>query len=187
MTIMGVTGQVGSGKSYAVDLMCKWTKARVLDLDLIGHQCLNESCTQQELLQHFGSDIIHDNKIDRKALGPIVFADQKQLDRLNRIIHPKIKNCVEQDIMTNKSEHIIIVGSLIKEIGLINLCDYIIVINSNREKARLISKNKIVAEQYQLTQQEYAQLSNMIVYNNFDDQFTLDLKQMLRALNICGD
>ena len=112
--------------------------------------------------------IIKNNKVDRKALGTIVFADQKQLNKLNTLIHPKIKHYVEQDISENTSEHVIVVGALIKEIGLINLCDYIIVINSNRDKARLLSKNKIVAEKFQRTRQEYEQLSKMVIYNNFD-------------------
>jgi dephospho-CoA kinase len=87
----GLTGGVASGKStvarYFQDL-----GAHIIDADRIGHESIEPGRpAYREILDHFGKEILDSSgHIDRKKLGPIVFADPQQLHALNLIVHPRI-------------------------------------------------------------------------------------------------
>jgi dephospho-CoA kinase len=64
----------------------------VLDADKVGHDIyLPGGPAYDEVVAAFGKKILApDGTIDRKLLGPIVFADPEALKRLNAIVHPKM-------------------------------------------------------------------------------------------------
>tara|TARA_A100001015_G_C14782920_1_gene629887 strand:+ start:388 stop:672 length:285 start_codon:yes stop_codon:yes gene_type:complete len=89
--IIGITGQVGSGKTFAADHINSQLNCDYLDLDKIGHQLLTQKKVITQLQHDFGDTIIEDNKVSRKKLGDIVFSDYSKLSQLNQYIHPLIK------------------------------------------------------------------------------------------------
>ncbi|MDL0089568.1 dephospho-CoA kinase [Campylobacter gastrosuis] len=88
-----VTGSIGSGKSTFVKLL-KERGFSVIDADLIAHEQLEIS--QNELVLHFGSEILNEKKVDRKKLGSIVFNDKNELKWLENLLHPKIKSEIQR-------------------------------------------------------------------------------------------
>ena len=66
--------------------------ARIIDADRVGHELIEPGQpAYQEILERFGNDILDSSgHIDRKKLGPQVFADPQQLQALNAIVHPRI-------------------------------------------------------------------------------------------------
>ena len=66
--------------------------AYIIDADRVGHELIEPGhAAYQEILEHFGKEILDPGgRIDRKKLGPKVFADPQQLRRLNAIVHPRI-------------------------------------------------------------------------------------------------
>ena len=96
MRIYGLTGGIASGKSEAA----KRFQARgipVIDADRVGHRVLEPGGTAEaRVMDAFGEDILTDGQIDRHKLGARVFADPKELDRLNAIVQPAIKNEIWQ-------------------------------------------------------------------------------------------
>ncbi|KEA45333.1 dephospho-CoA kinase [Campylobacter mucosalis] len=88
-----VTGSIGSGKSTFVNLL-KERGFSVIDADLIAHEQLENS--QDEVVLHFGSEILTDKKVDRKKLGSIVFNDKNELKWLENLLHLKIKSEIQR-------------------------------------------------------------------------------------------
>ncbi|WP_169764516.1 dephospho-CoA kinase [Campylobacter mucosalis] len=88
-----VTGSIGSGKSTFVNLL-KERGFSVIDADLIAHEQLENS--QNEVVLHFGSEILTDKKVDRKKLGSIVFNDKNELKWLENLLHLKIKSEIQR-------------------------------------------------------------------------------------------
>ena len=87
---IGLTGQTGAGKGYVSEYL-KTLGFNVIDSDLVVKNIYeNNSELLGELAEEFGNDIIVDGKLDRKKLGKIVFSSQKELERLNRIVHPTV-------------------------------------------------------------------------------------------------
>jgi dephospho-CoA kinase len=93
----GLTGGIASGKStvarYFQDL-----GARIIDADRVGHEMIEpRKPAYEKILSHFGNDVLDSSgHIDRKKLGPIVFADPHQLHALNAIVHPHIVERVDE-------------------------------------------------------------------------------------------
>lgn len=132
MKVIGITGRAGSGKSLLSRLLSK-RGAEVIDLDILGHEALEDSI--QELRQVFGDPVIDSGKVDRKKLGEIVFSSKEKLDQLNNIIHPLIKEKAEHIIRTSGGKLAIIDGALIHQIGLDDICSYIVWVDCPEELA----------------------------------------------------
>jgi dephospho-CoA kinase len=88
---IGLTGGIGSGKSTAAKILAE-LGAPIIDADKVGHEIyLPGTPAYRELLAAFGEGILAaDGTIDRRKLGPVVFADPAALARLNAIVHPKM-------------------------------------------------------------------------------------------------
>src|SRR5712692_3880756 len=88
---IGLTGGIGSGKSAAAKILAE-LGAPAIDADKVGHEIYQPGApAYRELIDAFGEEILApDRTIDRRKLGPIVFADPAALKRLNSIVHPKM-------------------------------------------------------------------------------------------------
>ena len=93
MKIIGVTGGVGAGKSTVLNYLEKRYGAKLILADLVGHEVMEPGHeAYEQVVKVFGQEIVSENKtIDRKALGAIVFEDEKKRMILNRIIHPAVR------------------------------------------------------------------------------------------------
>jgi dephospho-CoA kinase len=99
MLVIGLTGNLGTGKTTVSQMLAK-LGATIIDADKLGHELLQPGTeTHGEILAAFGRSILKPNgEIDRNKLGKLVFADAKALNKLNQIIHPRISEMVKQKI-----------------------------------------------------------------------------------------
>ena len=106
MKVLGITGQVGAGKSTVLDYLGKRYGARVIQADAVGHLLMEPGMPCYEQITHaFGQDVLDVcGKIDRRKLGETVFSDRKCLERLNRIIHPSVKTWILDEIRTEQEK-----------------------------------------------------------------------------------
>jgi dephospho-CoA kinase len=91
MLTIGLTGGIGSGKSTVARTLAD-LGAPSFDADKVGHEIyLPGTPAYHDVIAAFGNAIVApDGTIDRKKLGPIVFADPTQLKRLEAIVHPRM-------------------------------------------------------------------------------------------------
>lgn len=91
MLTVGLTGGIGSGKSTVAKMLAE-LGAPSFDADKVGHDIYNPGGpAYKDVIAAFGEGIVApDGTIDRKKLGPIVFADSAQLKRLESIVHPRM-------------------------------------------------------------------------------------------------
>ncbi|MFY9804934.1 MAG: dephospho-CoA kinase [Candidatus Acidiferrales bacterium] len=97
MLRVGLTGGIASGKSTVASLL-RDMDCPVLDADPLGHELLEQGQeAYDEVVREFGKDVLdpHGN-VDRRKLGPIVFADAQKRARLNQILHPRILEVVRK-------------------------------------------------------------------------------------------
>jgi dephospho-CoA kinase len=97
MLRIGLTGGIASGKS-TVASMLRDLDCPVLAADALGHELLEPGQTAYaEVVREFGIDILDSyGNVDRTALGEIVFADEERREKLNSILHPRIREIIEK-------------------------------------------------------------------------------------------
>lgn len=88
-----LTGGIASGKS-SVAIQFALDGFDVIDADKIAHDMLE--LHQDKLAQLFGSQYIYKGKVDRKALGALIFSNSKQKKRLEALMHPLIFKEIER-------------------------------------------------------------------------------------------
>jgi dephospho-CoA kinase len=83
-----MTGGIATGKSTVCSLL-KMHGFSLIDADVIAKEQLEDS--KSELREIFGDDIFDGNQINRKKLADIIFASSEQREKLNALIHPKVR------------------------------------------------------------------------------------------------
>lgn len=99
---IALTGGIGSGKSTAASLLKLYGYA-IIDADTIAHKVLEQST--EEVIEIFSDIILTEGKIDRKKLGNIVFKNKALRNKLENLLHPRIKeNILEQSHLLDKKK-----------------------------------------------------------------------------------
>ena len=90
MTVVGVTGGTGSGKTSALRLL-EERGALVLDCDEVYHGLLTTNAAMLDELKESFPAAFAGGAFDRKALGRLVFQNAELLEKLNEITHKYVK------------------------------------------------------------------------------------------------
>ena len=182
MKVLGITGGLGSGKSMVMDYITKAYNARGIQADLVAHDLMQpgQSCYNQ-IVEYFGSGILKsDFTIHRQKLGALVFADREKLEKLNRLVHPRVKEYIVSEIRkernTGKTPLVVIEAALLIENGYQVICDEIWYIYTKKDVRyrRLVSERGYSEEKMeqiiknQLTDEEYRKYCHFIVDNSSD-------------------
>lgn len=93
MLVIGLTGNIGSGKSTVAQLLSE-RGATIIDADVLARRAVEAGTPAYEkIVKRWGTSIIGpDNQLDRAALRRTVFSDPTQLEELNEIVHPEVEN-----------------------------------------------------------------------------------------------
>lgn len=97
--IIGLTGGISTGKS-TVSKILKSKGYSIIDADKIAREVVEvNKPAYNDIVKTFGEEILNEDKtLNRKALGKIVFGDEKMREKLNQLTHPhifeSIKSCV---------------------------------------------------------------------------------------------
>lgn len=92
MLRVGLTGNVGAGKSTLVTLFAGWG-ATVIDTDVLAREVVAPGTPAlAEIRERWGEAVMaEDGGLDRAALRSRVFADEAERRRLEDILHPAIR------------------------------------------------------------------------------------------------
>jgi dephospho-CoA kinase len=88
---VAITGGIGAGKSEALQAFARHGAA-IVSSDEIVHRLLREDTAVREaMVERLGPGILAENgEIDRAAVARIVFGNRRQLDWLERLLHPRV-------------------------------------------------------------------------------------------------
>jgi dephospho-CoA kinase len=92
MLVVGLTGNIGSGKSTVAQMLSE-RGATIIDADVLARRAVEAGTSAYErIVARWGSEIVApDGQLDRAALRRVVFADHEQLEELNQIVHPEVE------------------------------------------------------------------------------------------------
>jgi len=92
MLVVGLTGNIGSGKSTVAQMLSE-RGATIIDADVLARRAVEAGTAAYErIVSRWGAEIVApDGQLDRAALRRVVFADHEQLEELNQIVHPEVE------------------------------------------------------------------------------------------------
>jgi len=135
--LIGVTGNIACGKSTVTDELAR-LGASVVDADAVYHEMIAPGePLWARLLEHFGKAIaLEDGRIDRKALGNIVFNDPEALAKLESLTHPAIRAEVMQQVHDANAPVVVVSAVKLIEGGWEEICDEIWLVTCTEENQR---------------------------------------------------
>jgi dephospho-CoA kinase len=136
MILIGLTGNIASGKSEVAKMLGD-RGATVIDADVLAREAVRpETQALKDIVKRWGQDILKkDGSLDRAALRQIVFADQSELDALNRIVHPGVTRLRDREIARAKErgdQIVVCVIPLLFERNLVEEFDAIVLVDTAR-------------------------------------------------------
>lgn len=95
-TVIGLTGNIAVGKSQALRQL-QSLGAGVIDADRVAREALEPgSAALAAVVAEFGDSLLDEQgRLDRAALGRIVFSDAAALARLEALTHPVVRRRIE--------------------------------------------------------------------------------------------
>ncbi len=180
MRVIGLTGGVGTGKSSVVALAEEKPYVKAVKADEIGHLAMEPGQrSYDDIVTLFGADILKEDKtIDRKKVATIVFSDNSKLEALNGIIHPFVRQYIENAIETERAKgecrYFIVEAAILLETGYQPICDEIWVVMTKEElrrqrlkESRGYSDEKItLIMKEQMSDEEFLKHADQIIENN---------------------
>ncbi|MBW7959001.1 MAG: dephospho-CoA kinase [Candidatus Promineofilum sp.] len=131
--IIGLTGNIATGKSAVMKLAAEHG-ALVIDADRVVHELLQrDEDIQTAVVAAFGPEVrLPDGRIDRAAVGRIVFGDEQALRRLEDILHPAVREEIARRVATSEAPIVMIEAIKLLEGPLAAVCDQVWVTTCSR-------------------------------------------------------
>jgi dephospho-CoA kinase len=91
MLLIGLTGNIGSGKSTVAQLFSE-RGATIIDADILARRAVEAGTPAYDrIVKRWGTSILApDGRLDRGALRERVFGFPEELEALNEIVHPEV-------------------------------------------------------------------------------------------------
>ena len=157
MTIVGLTGGIGSGKT-TVSKMFKALGIPIYIADDEAKALMNRSkVIRRKLTANFGEEAYLETGLNRPYLASKVFSDKSLLEKINAIVHPKVVSHFKRWAKKQSSPYLIKEAAILFENGSYKSCDLLITVtapeterinrvisrdDSNKDKVRAIIKNQ---------------------------------------------
>ena len=146
MKTLGITGNIGSGKSSVLEIL-KNKGINTYDLDEVAkdYYKYNEDI-KKRVSEAFPNVLSENNEIDTNKLGYLVFDDIKKLKMLQNIIWPEVENFITKKIEC--SENLIVFeGAIIVEADWHKLLDHIWIVDTNHNLSKIrVEKERNLSE-----------------------------------------
>ncbi|MHB8621095.1 MAG: dephospho-CoA kinase [Chloroflexota bacterium] len=113
MYLIGITGNIATGKSTVDDMLAQ-KGALVLDADALVHDIQRKGePTWQGIVDRFGRGILRsDEELDRGRLGALVFSDGQALRDLEGLVHPEVERRAREWIQAAPSGAVLIIDAI---------------------------------------------------------------------------
>lgn len=128
MKVIAITGGIGSGKSVVSHILAK-LGYEVYDCDSRAKMLMNTSKRiKDEIVDSFGEESFGaDGRLNTAYISKIVFADKDALNRLNGIVHPRVRQDISDQIKAYKGDKklFFVETAILEESGLGDLTDMV--------------------------------------------------------------
>jgi dephospho-CoA kinase len=128
--------------------------AVVIDADQVGHEVLDQPEVGRAVLKRFGEGVLRSSeggisgpRLDRRALGAIVFADPAALRDLEALLHPRMERLFHEAIARAVRDAtppaVVLDAAILLETGWDRCCDLVVFVETPRaERLRRVASSR---------------------------------------------
>jgi dephospho-CoA kinase len=149
--VVGLTGGIGSGKSAAAECF-RAHGIVIVDADAVAHELTAPGgAAMDAIAAEFGSAVITpEGALDRTAMRHLAFAEPAARERLEHILHPRIRGICDERCAASTSPYALLVVPLLVESGMHKQrCQRLAVVDCPEETqiARVMARNRMQREE----------------------------------------
>lgn len=176
MTIVGITGGIGSGKTTIANYF-KTFGIPVYVADTEAKALMHRSkIIRRKLIQLFGEDAYVNDQLNRPYLASKIFNDKSLLSKMNAIVHPKVGKHFQRWVQKQNAPYVLKEVAIIFENKLQTQYNYIITVvadkderikrvlqreNTSEEKIKAIINNQL-PDDYKIKHSDFVITNNHI-------------------------
>jgi len=130
--VVGITGGIGSGKSFVAECFLKFEKAVYYHADEEAKKLMHTSQEiREKVTAEFGEEAYKGQQLNRPYIADIVFKQPEKLQKLNSIVHPAVKQHFFDFVQSHpKDTFIIYENAILFEVNSDLVCDVVILVTA---------------------------------------------------------
>ncbi len=191
MLKVGLTGNIGSGKSY-IGKIFSVLSIPVYISDIKARLMMDQNpVLVKRIRESFGESMYPDGLLDTAALAAVAFESKSKIELLNSLVHPFVKDDFEKWCGQHPDQpYVIIESAIVFESGLNKILDKVITVTAP-EKLRMervktrdgMTEEKFLArQQFQLSEETKASQSDFVIINDGIHPLLLQITEIDAAL-----
>lgn len=175
---IGVTGGIGSGKSYVCRLLAQRWQLPVYDCDSAAKMLMVSSPHIRQQLQELVGDDVYDadGQLNKGVMSRYLFADAAHVKAVNAIVHPAVKDDFEQ-WASRQTGDVVMESAILVEAGFAKAVDCLVVVEAPLALRiqRAMARDGATEEQvrarvrHQMTAEQLRAYADIIVVNDGRD------------------
>lgn len=196
-TIIGLTGGIASGKTTVADLFQEHFNIDIVDADIVAREVVAVgSDGLRQITEHFGEAILLENgTLNRAKLREQIFSNPEDKAWLNALLHPMIRNKIEEGLTNIRSPYGLLVAPLLIENQMQGMADRVLIVDVPTEVQiqRTMNRDNVSEEQVkailksQASREQRLAIADDVIKNHTKNQDLLpqitDLHQKYLAIS----
>lgn len=188
---LGITGCIGSGKSI-VSAILRIMGIPVYDCDTNAKALMNNNEEiRNKLVAEFGNNCYSENNIlNKKFLASLIFENPIALNKINKIVHPEVKNDFVRWSIRQKAEIVGLESAILFESGFDDIVDYTIATYADKEtcisrackRDKSTRKDIITRMEKQLPKEKSIKMSDFKICNNENTPILPQIEKLISSL-----
>lgn len=190
MKVVGLTGGMGSGKTTVANMF----KALGIPVYIADTEAKNLTVTSRSIrkaiIDLLGEDAYNDNELNRSLIAEKVFENEDLLQKLNKIIHPKVGSHFKKWLKKQNAPYCVKEAAILFETGGNKDCDYVILVTAPEEIRieRIIQRDQMAKAdilqrmKHQWSDDKKEALSDFVIHNLTKDATSVQVLEIHNAL-----
>ncbi len=193
MMKLGVTGGIGSGKSFVCNILRDEFGIPVYDCDVEAKRLLNESLSlRMKMLALVGPEVYgKDGTLDKAQLASFLFASASNAQKVNAIVHPEVRKDFRRWAKEQHSEVVGLESAILFDSGFDTEVDRILFVDAplhvriSRAMNRDQSSEAKVRERIALQDIESAREKANWIIQNTEGTTKQNIIKQIKELELC--
>ncbi|GEA59739.1 dephospho-CoA kinase [Vibrio comitans] len=177
--IIGLTGGIGSGKTTVANHFHDNYHIDIVDADIVAREVVEPGSEGlMAIANQFGRSVLNeDGTLNRAQLRELVFADPSNKQWIDNLLHPMIRERMQQQLKMATSPYCLLVIPLMVENGLQSMADRVLVVDvsPDTQLKRTLARDGVSKQQVQsilkaqATREQRLAIADDIINNDSDN------------------